>query len=190
MIKYEELYEEVKVKLSEKRFKHSEGVVKRAIEYAKVYNVDIETVKLVAISHDIAKELSDEENEKYIKEYNIEIDEVEKRNNNLLHAKIGSYICKNKFGFTQDMANAVKFHTTGRENMTILEKVIYLADATEEGRNYPSDYYVNLSKNNIDRAVFEVCAWTVNRLIERNEVIHLNSIKCYNFYNKNSVKNK
>ena len=183
MIKYEELYKEVKENLSEKRFKHSEGVVKRAIEYAKVYNVDIETVKLVAISHDIAKELSEEEIEKYIKEYNIEIDEVEKRNNNLLHAKIGSYICKNKFGFTQDMANAVKFHTTGRENMTILEKVIYLADATEENRKYCSSVYVDLIKKDINDGMFEVAKWVINSLLERNMVIHLDTIKCYNFYN-------
>ena len=185
MIKYEELYEEVKVKLSEKRFKHSEGVVKRAIEYAKVYNVDIETVKLVAISHDIAKELSEEEIEKYIKEYNIEIDEVEKRNNNLLHAKIGSYICKNKYGFTQDMVNAVKFHTTGRENMSILEKIIYLADATEENRKYCSYFYVDLIKKDIDDGMFEVAKWVINSLLERNMVIHLDTIRCYNFYNKN-----
>ena len=183
MIKYEELYKEVKENLSEKRFKHSEGVVKRAIEYAKVYNVDIETVKLVAISHDIAKELSEEEIEKYIKEYSIEIDEVEKRNNNLLHAKIGSYICKNKFGFTQDMANAVKFHTTGRENMTILEKVIYLADATEENRKSCSSVYVDLIKKDINDGMFEVAKWVINSLLERNMVIHLDTIKCYNFYN-------
>ena len=185
MIKYENLYEEVKANLSEKRFKHSEGVVKRAIEYAKVYNVDIETVKLVAISHDIAKELSEEEIEKYIKEYNIEIDEVEKRNNNLLHAKIGSYICKNKYGFTQDMVNAVKFHTTGRENMSILEKIIYLADATEENRKYCSSFYVDLIKKDIDDGMFEVAKWVINSLLERNMVIHLDTIRCYNFYNKN-----
>ena len=183
MIKYEELYKEVKENLSEKRFKHSEGVVKRAIEYAKVYNVDIKTVKLVAISHDIAKELSEEEIEKYIKEYNIEIDEVEKRNNNLLHAKIGSFICKNKYGFTQDMVNAVRFHTTGRENMTILEKVIYLADATEENRKYCSSVYVDLIKKDINDGMFEVAKWVINSLLERNMVIHLDTIKCYNFYN-------
>ena len=58
MVKYEELYVEVKKMLSEKRFKHSEGVVKRAIEYAEIYNVDIETVKLAAIAHDIAAVVS------------------------------------------------------------------------------------------------------------------------------------
>ena len=77
MIKYEKLYEDVKEVLSEKRFSHSERVVKRAIEYAKIYNVDIEMVKLVAISHDIAKELSEEENQEYISKYNIKLDDIE-----------------------------------------------------------------------------------------------------------------
>ena len=75
MIGSENLYEDIKNMLSEKRFNHSERVVKRAIEYAKIYNVDIETVKLVAISHDIAKELSEEENQEYISKYNIKLDE-------------------------------------------------------------------------------------------------------------------
>ena len=189
MIKYEELYEEVKNKLSEKRFKHSEGVVKRAVEYAKIYNVDIETTKLVAISHDIAKELSDEENERYIKDYNIELDEIEKINHNLLHAKIGAYICKNKYDFTDDLVNAIRFHTTGRENMSLLEKIIYLADATEENRKYCSSYYVDIIKKDIDMGMLEVSKWVTNNLLERNMVIHLDTIKCYNFYNKMKNKN-
>lgn len=189
MIKYEELYNEVKKVLSERRFKHSEGVVKRAIEYAQIYNVDIETTKLVAIAHDIAKELSEEKNKKYIDEYDIKLDDIEKKNHNLLHAKIGSYICKNKFGFTDEMTNAIRFHTTGRENMSMLEKIIYTADATEEGRNYDKDYYVNLVKKDINQGVFEICKWVAERLLERNEVIHLDTIRCYNYYNKIQKQN-
>lgn len=181
MIKYEELYKEVKNMLSEKRFKHSERVVKRAIEYAKIYNVDIETVKLVAISHDIAKELSEEENEKYINKYNIELDDIEKINHNLLHAKIGACICKNKYEFTEDMVNSVKYHTTGRENMSILEKIIYLADSTEEGRK--DSQFSNIVKENIDMGMMEVSKNVINKLLNKNKVIHLDTIKCYNFYN-------
>jgi len=79
MISYNDLYNEVKNTLSEKRFRHSEGVVKRAIEYAKIYNLDEETVKLVAIAHDLAKEFSEEENQKYIDEYNIELDDIKNK---------------------------------------------------------------------------------------------------------------
>ena len=67
MIKHEELYLIAKEKLSEERFRHSEGVVKRAVEYAKIYGIDEDTAKITAIAHDIAKELSKEEEEYYIK---------------------------------------------------------------------------------------------------------------------------
>ncbi len=183
MIKYEELYNKVRERLSEKRFIHSEAVVKRAIEYAEIYNIDIETIKLVAIAHDIAKELTDEENDEYIKKYNIGLDEIEKINKSLIHAKIGAYLCKNEFGFTEDMFNAVKYHTTGRPDMSILEKIIYLADATEENRKYCSSNYVEIIKRDIDQGIIEISKWVINKLIENNVLIHLNSIKCYNYYN-------
>lgn len=185
MIDYDSLYNDVKAMISAKRLKHSEGVVKRAIEYAKIYNIDIETVKLTAIAHDIAKELSLEDEKKYIKEYNIELDEIEKISHNLLHAIIGAYICKNKYNFTNDMVNAIKYHTTGRENMSILEKIIYLADATDENRNYSDlNYYVDIIKNNIDKGMVEVSKWVINKLVTDEKIIHTNTIKCYNYYLK------
>ena len=169
MIKYEKLYEDVKEMLSEERFNHSERVVKRAIEYAKIYNVDIEMVKLVAISHDIAKELSEEENQEYISKYNIKLDDIEKVNKSLLHAKIGAYICKEKYGFTDDMVNSVRYHTTGRENMSVLEKIVYLADATEEGRKeYIVSEYVDLINKDIDKGMVEISKWVINKLLNNN----------------------
>ncbi len=185
MIKYEVLYKKVKEKLSEKRFKHSEGVVERALEYAEIYNVDKEIVKLVAIAHDIAKELTEEENQKYIDLYNINLDEIEKINKNLLHAKIGAYICKNEYGFTDEMVNAVRYHTTGRKNMSTLEKIIYLADATEKNRKYKMEPYVETIKQDIDKGIIDVSKWVINKLVEDNTVIHVDTIKCYNYYINN-----
>ena len=184
MVKYDEIYDDVKKMLSEKRFMHSQRVVKRAIEYAEIYNVDIETVKIVAIYHDIAKNLNDEENKKYIKEYNIKLDEIEKINNSLLHAKIGTKKNKNRYIFTEDMVNSIKYHTTGRENMSILEKITYLADATEEGREYCSANYADIIKNDIDKGMFEISKWSLTYLLNNNAIIHPDTVKCYNFYNK------
>ena len=183
MIKYEELYNEVRNNISKERFIHSEGVVNRALEYAEIYHVDKEKVKLVAISHDIAKELSEEEINKYIDEYKIEFDEVEKNASNLWHAKIGAYICRDRYGFDDEMVNAIMYHTTGRDNMSMLEKVIYLADATEESRGYDDlDWYVDLIKKDIDKGVMEVSKWIINNLLDNNRLIHVNGIKCYNYY--------
>ena len=185
MISYEEVYKIVKERLSAKRFKHSEGVVKRALEYAKIYEKNEQEVKLCAIAHDIAKEFSEEENKKFIKKYQIALDDIEIINKNLVHAKIGAAICKEEFGFTEDMVNSIKYHTTGRDNMTLLEKIIYLADATEETRNYEDiNYYVRLVKENIDQAVLEVDQWVIKKLLENQKIIHPDSIKCYNYYAK------
>ncbi|MBR2705080.1 MAG: bis(5'-nucleosyl)-tetraphosphatase (symmetrical) YqeK [Clostridia bacterium] len=182
MVKYEELYEEIKHMLSEKRFNHCEGVVRRAIEYAEIYDVDTETVKLAAIAHDIAKELTPEQEEEVIAKYNVELDDFEKENHNLFHAKLGAEICRNKYGFTDDMVNAVKYHTTGRPEMSTLEKVIYLADATDENRKYEQDYYINVIKENIDKGMVEVSKWVINHLLEKERPIHMDSINCYNYY--------
>ena len=183
MIKYEDLYNDVKNKLSEKRFKHSLGVVNRALEYADIYDVDRDIVKLTAIAHDIAKELSQDEIDRYIREYNIVLDDIEKSNNNLLHAKIGAYICKNEYNFNDDMVNAIMYHTTGRANMSMLEKIIYLADATEASRGYDDmKWYVDVIKDNIDRGMMEVSKWIIEDLLKKNRQIHGSTIECYNYY--------
>ena len=185
MIKYEDLYKEIESILSKERFNHSKGVVDRALEYASIYNIDKEKVKLTAISHDIAKELDREEVEKYIDKYRIELDEVEKIAPNLWHAKIGAHICKDKYNFDEDMINAIMYHTTGRANMSMLEKIIYLADATEASREYDDiDWYVDLIKKDIDKGMLEVCKWVINDLLKKNKSIHNNSINCYNYYLK------
>ena len=178
MISYEELYEIVKNRLSSKRFNHCLRVVERAVEYAKVYDVDLNKVKLTALAHDIAKDLSDSN----IDKYTYLLDDVELVNRSLCHAKIGAIICQ-KYGFDEDMLNSIKYHTTGRENMSILEKIIYLADATESEREIGSRNYVELVKTNIDEAMLKICSLTLIRLLNNSKVIHIDSIKCYNYYN-------
>lgn len=179
---YEELYEDVKSRLSEKRFKHTEGVIKRAVEYAKVYNANMEDTKLAALAHDIAKEIPQEEAFNLIKKYEIELDEIEKVNFNLIHSKLGAEIVKEKYGFNEDIINAIKYHTTGRENMSILEKIIFLADATEENRAYKElDNLVNMIKDNIDEGMLFTLKWTFNDITNKKYLLHLDSVKAYNF---------
>lgn len=182
MIEYEKLHEIVKTKMSPKRFKHSEGVVKRAIEYATIYHLDINTTKLVAIAHDIAKELPLSEEQALITKYNLKFDNIEKSNHSLVHAKLGAAICFHEYGFTKEMSDAILYHTTGKENMTTLEKVIYLADATEENRPFPITEFVAMTKENIDKAMLAVTKWSLEYLLQSNKLIHPASINCYNYY--------
>ena len=87
-----EIQKYVKEHLSEKRYNHSVGVMERSEELAKMYGADIEIAKKIGIAHDVAKEISEEDKLKYVEDNNIEIDEVERKNTTLLHAKIGKDI--------------------------------------------------------------------------------------------------
>ena len=186
MKSYEEIYNEVNSRLSEKRFYHSVCTMQRAIEYAKIYGEDEEKIKLIAIAHDIAKQLKPEEVEKVVTKYNINLDDMEKENIALSHSKIGAAICKNEFGFDEDMCNAIAFHTTGRENMTTMEKIIFVADATGIDRNFEDTPEVyQLAKNNLDDAIVKVLKETIKEIIEKNRQMHLDTIKTYNYYIKN-----
>lgn len=126
----EQIKSKLQENLSEKRYNHSLEVMKRCVELAKIYGVDQEKARLVGLAHDIAKELPEEEAIKIVKENNIELDDIEMQNYKLWHAKIGAVICKNEFGFTQDMVQAVENHTTGKAGMDLLSQILYVADAT------------------------------------------------------------
>lgn len=189
MVKYEELYEIAKEKLSEKRFNHTLGVVERAIQYAEIYNENIEKVKIAAILHDIAKEIPKEESYNMLEKCGVKLDDIEKRNFNLIHSILGAEIAKNEYGLDDDIVNAIKYHTTGRENMSMLEKIIYLADATELNRNYMSNEnelslneLVELIKTNIDEGLEYTLKWNLQSVLRRNLLVHLNTVKAYNFY--------
>lgn len=177
--------EAVKKELSEKRYKHSVGVMEKAEELAKIYGADVNKAKLVGLAHDIGKELSREEKLQYAKENNIEIDEIEKINVGLLHGKIGADICKKRYGFTEDMQAAIKYHTTGsgKKEMTLLEKIIFLADKIEENRRYKDENKMaeleelrELAKKNLDLATIKAIDNSLIYTIQKGELIHPDSV--------------
>ena len=178
-ITLEEIDRDVRNSLSEKRYIHSINVMKKAEELAKKFNIeDINKVKLVALAHDIAKEMPKEEKIEYMIKNNLEIDEIEKNEIELLHGKIGADICKKKYGFTKDMQDAIKYHTTGNPNMDILAKIILIADKTEEGRNS----YMNLqeieeiSKKGINALVTYILDLSIEYTLKKHSLIHPDSI--------------
>lgn len=182
MIEYDKLYEEVKSMLSEKRFNHTQGVIKRAIEYAEIYNVNIEDAKYAALVHDIAKEISLEDSYKMLVEYNVELDDVEKKNFNLVHAKLGAAIAKYKYNLNENIVSAIKYHTTAKEDMTMLEKIIYLADATDGNRKYDSlDELVERIKKDVNDGLLFTIKWNIEKVLEKELCVHMDSIKAYNF---------
>lgn len=190
-MEYGEIENDVKSVLSEYRFTHSLGVAKKAIELAKIYGVQEEIAKKVGIAHDIAKEMTDEEMIEYAKANNIRIDEIETVKPSLLHGKIGADIAAKKFGFTQDMINAIKWHTTGRENMSMLEKIIYVADKTEENRKgtrFNLEKSRELSTQNIDETLIFLMNEFITYNIKNEWLIHPETINARNYILLNESK--
>ena len=153
---FKELKEIVKSKMSLKRFTHTLGVVEMSEKLAKIHNADIEKCKVAALLHDICKEMDME----YIKNicknnFMNELSEEDLENNEILHGFAGAYYVKNELGIDdKEILSAIKYHTVGEKNMTLVEKIVYIADAIEYGRNYPSVVKIREETyKNLDRGI-------------------------------------
>lgn len=181
MYNLEDIQNDVKNILSEKRYIHSVGVMKQAEYLARKYNEDIQIAKTVGIVHDIAKEMSREEKLEYANKNNIYVDDIEKVSVGLLHAKIGADICKRKYNFTEQMQDAIKYHTTGNIRMDKLAKIIYIADKTEENRKYDDLQTVQkLADEDLDKCILYILDYMLVDNVKKQKTIHPDSIKIRN----------
>lgn len=173
----EEIQIELKTILSEKRYMHSVGAMKMAIKLAEKYKVDTQKAALAALLHDIGKEIPDEEKLKYAQENHIEIDEVERKIPGLLHGKIGANMVKEKYAFSQDMQNAIKYHTTGHPDMDLLAKIVFVADKIEETRDYADiETARKLAFEDINKAIIYILDFDIKKNSEKGKLVHINSI--------------
>lgn len=173
----ENIQADLKKILSEKRYKHSLGVMKKAEELAKLYGEDLYIAALTGLAHDIGKEISNEEKLKYIEENNIRADEIEKHNIGLLHAKIGADIAKKKYGFTEDMQKAIQYHTVANPNMNLLAKIIFVADKIEENRSYEKVYELReIARTNLDSCMLAILDYTIKENIDKGKLVHPDSV--------------
>ena len=160
------------------RKKHTEAVVKVAVNMAKRYEIDITKVRIAALLHDYARNFSNKELIKIVKNNNIEIDDWEKELPNLLHSPVGAFLAKKEFKIEdKEILNAIRYHTIGRPDMSLIEKIIFIADIIEPNRDFPG---VNLIREkvkvDIDKAVILVCDFTIKYNIERRRIIHPNTL--------------
>lgn len=174
----------LKEMLPQKRFEHSLNVAKCASKLSEIYNYDKDRAYLAGITHDCAKYLNKEEVKYYVNKYNIKLDDLEKDNLALSHSVIGSYIAKYELNIENyDIINAIKYHTTGKENMDILEKIIYIADLIEEGRNFPGVEFLRelTYSGKIDEALIVSFNNTIKFVIDNNQMIHPRTIDARNY---------
>ena len=120
-----------------KRIPHVLGTEQEAIRLAERYGADVEKARVAALLHDCTKKLDMDEQLALCRHYGIELDELERRALKLLHAKTGAAVARDVFGVDDEIYRAIWWHTTGHANMTLLEKIIYLADYIEPSRDFP-----------------------------------------------------
>lgn len=153
--------------LTTKRYEHTIGVAYTAMCLAMVYDVDIKKAELAGLLHDNAKCMSDEKLLKRCIKHGINISEIEKEQPYLLHSRLGAFYATEKYGVDdKEVVSAIYYHTTGHPDMTMLEKIIYVADYIEPGR-YKAENLSEIRKlsfSDIDMAVFRITDDTLKYL--------------------------
>ena len=130
----------LKESLSEERYNHTLGTADCALKLAKKYGLDEKKAYLAGLLHDCAKCKSNDELLKIIKQELKNIDEGELQNYKTLHAPVGEYFARTMYNIDDsEILNAIRYHTIGRVNMSLFEKIIFLADKIEENRNYEKE---------------------------------------------------
>lgn len=173
--------------LDAKRYEHTLGVAFTAASLAMRYDADIDKALIAGILHDCAKCMTDEKRISICQKKGIEITPTEYQKPSLLHAKVGSYLAEKEYDIDDpDILNAIKYHTTGRPNMSLLEKIIYLADYMEPGRKpLPLLNQVReLAFNDLDQALLLSIESTLTYLNSIDSTIDSATQETYEYYKK------
>lgn len=179
----------LKENLSSERYFHTLGVMQEAIELAKRYNADIKKAEIAGLLHDNAKCMTKEDLRKFISENLPDLDKNELKNYKTLHAPVGAYFAKEKFKISDpEIISAIRWHTLGRVNMTLLEKIVFLADKIEKNTRdieYRNQIIKILDENEgelgLNKALFRCFIETVKSLAERKLYICTTTIDVYNW---------
>ncbi len=173
----------LKGRLLEKRYIHSLNVADSARELAKKYGVDEEKAYFAGLVHDIMKNAGEEEQLQIIEKGGIILSRTEKVNKKLWHAMAGECYLRIEMGIAdEDILNAVRYHTTGRAGMSLLEKVVYIADYISVERDYDDvDVMRELSMNKgLDEAALYALKFSFKSLSKKEKLIHTDSVEYYN----------
>lgn len=174
--------------LSEKRVPHVLGCEQEAVKLAARWGADEDTARSAAILHDITKRLDIKEQLILCEKYAIMTDTAESGNVKLLHSKTGAAIAKDIFAMPQEVCDAIIWHTTGRPGMSLVEKVLYIADYIEPGRNFPGiDILREKAYDDLDEALLMGLEMSVESIEEQGIVPHPNTLLAIEYF-KRSIK--
>lgn len=171
----------VKEQLTPERYEHTIGVMETAIYLAKRYGANEKQAEIAAIFHDYAKYRPKAEMKKIIINQHLP-KQLLQFHSELWHAPVGAYLVKTEVGIKNELIlDAIRYHTTGRPKMTLLEKVIYLADYIEPGRQFLGVEEVRtIADKNLDEALFTAIKRTIIFLSKKNRLIYPDTFHTYN----------
>jgi predicted HD superfamily hydrolase involved in NAD metabolism len=166
------LREATRKQMPDKRWKHTLGVVETAIKLAARFGGDPVKAELAALLHDYAKAWSIDRMESVIREEGLP-QELLHFDKELWHAHVGAWAVRSELEITdEEVLNAIRYHTSGREKMTLLDKIVCLADYIEPGRDFPGVSKIReLAKHSMEEALVAGIDSTIESLIERGKRI-------------------
>jgi predicted HD superfamily hydrolase involved in NAD metabolism len=179
------LQKQMKEELSDDRFEHTIGVMYTAESLAMRYGVDMTKAAVAGLLHDCAKCIPNAQKLKMCKKHGIEITEMEEKNPSLLHAKLGAYMAEAAYGVDDpEILSAIKWHTTGKPDMSMLDIIIYMADYIEPNRDKAPNLKQirKLCFENIEEALYQVLEGTLEYLSDRPDMIDPMTKISYDFY--------
>lgn len=173
---YEEFKNRLKDGMSERRYLHSLGVADEAKRLALLYGADEGKAYLAGLLHDCAKEIKNQAEK--CDELGIRIDDMMRQNTGLIHGPLGAAVAKRDFGVSdEEILSAIRWHTLGRAGMTLLEKIVYIADYTEKNRVYEG---VEELRKAVDADLDDAILLSIERhlkvLEKRGAAVHPNTI--------------
>lgn len=172
----------IRSRLSDYRFHHSLCVAQEAKRLAERYGADADKAYTAGILHDIMKDTPKEAQQQIFADYTVALDDVEKRSATLWHARSGELFLRHVLGVTdEEILSAVRYHTTGRAGMSLLEQVLFTADFTSADRNYPDVSVMREYANqSLTKAIRYGVEYTIRDLIEQGRPVHPDTLAVYN----------
>lgn len=191
------MMEESKIKkylenaLSEKRFKHSLGVAEEAERLADKYGADKKKAYLAGLVHDVAKEIDTDSARNMLKDrFGIRVDPVTYNVPKLLHAPLGACLAQTEFGiFDAEILDAVKYHTTAKADMSLLTKIIYMADYIEPNRDFKGvEELRKQAYQDLDEAIITGLDYTISELLSDGKMFHPDTVHARNYLILQKIK--
>ena len=174
------------LKDNERRFWHSISVAITAVNLADIYGADRDNCLISGLLHDYCKSMTLDELFSNCDKYSVDLSEEDRKADGCIHGFLAAKMCKVKFDINDEIYDAIYYHTCGRPNMTILEKIIYISDFIEPLRRF-RDKVGDLRKlafEDIDASIISAAEASITFLKNRKKFIHSNTLKTLEYYKK------